>query len=113
MTIGKYEVGRGNALTITVTVKLDGTPVDETGWTAFLTVKKWPEDSDADAVIAYDIDVDEGTAEAVFEITAEDNDIDPGLYYYDIKTQDPDDKPENSDTGIYQITDVITKRVRA
>jgi hypothetical protein len=111
VSISKRNINRANDLALTITIKEDGTPVAEAGWTAFCTIKRWFTDSDDDAVYAETQDVDDTTSVAVFDIDSVDTDITPGLYYYDLKTKDPQGKLQNTDSGIVQIHDTITKRI--
>lgn len=111
MSIGKRNINRGNDLALTITIKEDGTPVGEPGWKAFCTIKQFFEDTDEQAVYAETLDVDETTSKATFEIDHVDTDITPGLFYYDLKTRDPQGKLQNTDSGIVQIHDTITKRI--
>lgn len=111
MSIAKRNINRANDLALTITIKEDGTPVAEAGWTAFCTIKRWFTDSDDDAIYNETLAVDTQTSMAVFDIDHVDTDVEPGLYYYDLKTKDPQGKLSNTDSGIVQIHDTITKRI--
>lgn len=111
MSIAKRNINRANDLALTITIRENGEPVAETGWKAFCTIKKWFTDSDEDAMYNETLEVNATTSVAVFDIDNVDTDVTPGLYYYDLKTRDPEGHLQNTDAGIVQIHDTITKRI--
>jgi hypothetical protein len=85
---------RGDAFSLIIpVVNADGSPFDFTGYKAFLTVKEKVDDDgemsldDADAVVQVVVNsISNPTAgEAVIPVEAEDVEIPPGTYYYDVQ----------------------------
>lgn len=91
----------------------DGEPVDITGWTVFLTVKKTLADADEDALIAKTVtdhtDPTAGlTAIAIDEEDTED--ADAGRYYYDIQLKDSDGKIHSAPRADFVLNADVTLR---
>ena len=102
------EMVRGTDKILSYEITYDGMPVDISGWTAWLTVRKdIPLTSvinDLDAIISKRIDVIDGTSGKVsFALTNEETDIDPRNYMYDVQMKSADNKINNTIVGKFTI----------
>lgn len=90
----------------------DGTPVDITGWTIFLTLKRKKTDSDADAVIQKVVTAfsDPVGGIAYVILTNEETHNFNGLYYYDFQYKDQNDMVQTITSGGLTFVVDITRR---
>ena len=72
----------------TVIIKQNGTPVDITGSTLTITLKKKPTDDDPGALQKDAVLTDPTNGTALFTLSSSDTDIDAMSYYYDIQWKD-------------------------
>ena len=107
-------VYRGDTLKLNYTIKEDGVPVNITGSEFRLTVRDSPpptdDTSDVDAKftsLAVVTDPLNGVFD--FNITPEQNTIDPFDYTYDVQWKNADGDIQTLGTGIYEITADITR----
>ena len=80
---------RGDSSSIEVEFSQDGTPIDITGSTVFLTVKPALTDDTGDTTAVIKVEVTSHTNPTAgittIPLSATDTDVDPGDYYYDIQ----------------------------
>lgn len=113
MATQKLEVIRGDDHVLKCTFKDEnGVAIDITGYKIYFTVKRRLTDSDANALIAVDATVhtlpDEGKTDLT--ISASDNNIPEGTYYFDFHWKDPSDKVLHTERGIYNVIESVGKR---
>ena len=99
---------------ITVYEADSATPRDITGWTIFFTLKRNIADPDSLAILTKDITVHTDPTNGVSQLalSADDTDIYPDTYFYDLKFKTaegeiavPDDFP-----GRFEVHDTVTDR---
>lgn len=90
----------------------DGSPIDITGWTIFLTVKAKEDDADVDAVISKTITVfsNPTAGEAVIELTPTDTNQIIESYVFDIQVKTSAGEIYTIIEGILNISQDITTR---
>ena len=95
-----------------IIVKKDGAYIDITDWTIYFTAKEKSVDPDTLALIQKDITshVDPTNGKTIIELTADDLDIDPGNYWYDIVGKDSSGNIHLIAIGKLQIERKITQR---
>lgn len=104
-------IPRGNDRNLRATVSQDDVVVDITGWTIFFTVKRDTDQEDADAAITKTVTPDDPTNGICnIALTDDDTDIAEGIYRYDVKVKDDQDKLQNSSVGNFIIEDRVTIR---
>ena len=104
----RMEVIRGDDCQFELTfVDIDGDPIDLTGATIYLTVKKNLTDSDDDAVInkSYSSFSDPTSGVTVIDLSHTDTSIPVRGYYFDIQVEDASNKITSTRSGrfiVYQ-----------
>ncbi len=90
MTVQDFVREQGTDEPITLTIKdSDGNAQDITGWTIRLTLKDYPSDTDANAVLQEDAVITNASGGlAQFNLSDSDTDSLEGTYYYDIRYKD-------------------------
>jgi hypothetical protein len=110
-------IKKGNPYNATLTfTDADGNAYPLTGKTVFFTVKYKDDtgDDDTNAVITADITDHTNASGGItaLALDADDTDIAPGDYKYDIRVYDADPLVQiNSTSGICTVVDIVTKRV--
>lgn len=102
---------RGDDTTITLKIKdSDGSVVDITGFTFWLTAKVNASDKDEDASIQKEVTShsDPSNGETKIILTNSDTDIEIGSYIYDIQMRDDNDKISTLTKGSLRIKRDVT-----
>ena len=96
MTLTNITLKRGDDFIATITLKVDNTPVDITGYTFFFTVKKRNDNvvNDSTALIQKIITshTDPTNGITTLDLSNTDTDITPGEYFYDVQYKDTDNR---------------------
>lgn len=105
---------RGDTLKLQYTFKEDGVILDITGWEVKLTVRLTPaptsDTTDVDAILTSLADIPVGTdGIANFNITPEQNTIDPTEYKYDVQYKNVDGDIRTVGTGRYIVDFDVTR----
>lgn len=109
----KITIPQGNDRAYEITVKnADGTDTNITGWTILFTVKNDLCEPDVDALIAATATISSPTTspQAYINLSASNTDIALGLYKYDLKFKDGSGKVQNTDVGVFEVTNRVTIR---
>jgi len=90
----------------------DGNAINLTDGTVFFTVKKKPTDTDEEAIIKKDITAfdDPTSGVCLLNLTPEDTNISPGVYWFDIQFKDATDGITSSSAGKFLVRQDITIR---
>lgn len=91
---------------------VDGNPIDLTGGTVFLTVKRSLSDPDEDALLQKEfIDFDDPTGGiTVIHLENSETDLPRGDYYFDIQLKDASSKIESTYVGKFIVKRDVTLR---
>jgi len=109
----KLTIIRGDTTTYTVTLTDSaGDPIDITGYTFFMTVKKSKDDKDDDAIITEDVTShsDPTNGVTVITLSSTDTNVAPGIYYYDIQYKDTSDNIKTVLYGVFEVLVDYTRR---
>lgn len=87
--------------------------VDLTGSTVFLTVKRKRTDTDAEALISKETTSFSAPTTGVmtFDLTDQETNIAPGLYYFDVQLKDSSGLISSSVAGDFRVSQDITTRI--
>ena len=104
----------GNAVIRTITVKQNGEPLDLTDYSLVCTIKRTlKRDDDENAIIKVNLTVEEDQitkkGKANLIITKEQNKIQDGVYYGDIKLFTPGGEPQNTSIFNYVLKNTVGK----
>lgn len=97
---------------VTFKHKQTGAKEDITDWTLYFTVKANMLDIDDNAKIKKDVTIHEDAinGKTVIELSANDTDLDAGIYYYDIKYKDDEDNIGIIVSGRITMVEPVTQR---
>ena len=110
---------RGDAFSLIIPVSnADGTPFDFTGYKAFLTVKSAvdadgemsTDDTDAVLQVVVNSIANPTAGEAVIPVGAEDMEIPPGTYYYDVQFVPASGEPWSLKYDEFVVIPDVTRR---
>ncbi len=107
-------IPRGTTKYYEVKFSKNGASEDITGYTIFFTLKESMKDPDSSALIQKDITSHEDAVNGIsaIELSAEDTNIEPGTYWFDIQYKD-NENPANKkllQIGRIKITETVTQR---
>lgn len=97
-------------------------PVDITGYTVMLTIKKDPTDADADAILALDVTEHTNPTQGITVVEITENAWDTGYkgdpvpsgtYHFDVQYVDTDGKPKTVMIGTCVVVQDVTHRTAA
>jgi len=109
--LSNLEIIRGDSEPFEITLAdEDGAPIDLTGAIIYFTVKKRKSDSDANASISKVITdhTSPENGESLISLTAEDTNIEPGTYFWDIQI-DRDGDIDSVKYGILKVFSDVTR----
>lgn len=110
----KFQLARANDKTLDVNLSENGTPVDVTGYEFWFTVKDMNDNAehDDDAVITKTLEIlnTDSLPQTQIVLTAQDTDIAPATYKWDIKIKDLNGNLLNSRVGTLEVVERVTVR---
>jgi len=103
---------RGDTFALYAHLSVDGTDIDITGYTFFLTIKAHEDDSDENAIIKADVAThpDPTHGKTVILVPAEEVDPLVGDFYYDVQYKDTNGVIRTPIEGIVTFTRDVTRR---
>ena len=114
MATTNFEQVRGTSIQETITVRVNGAPIDITGYTFYFTVKTTPDDvvDDSTALIqkTWTTHSNPTAGETILLVDAADTDIPKGTYFYDIQYKSPSGLVEGSGAKKFKILESATNR---
>lgn len=109
----RIQIIRRDDVKLTVTITDDeGNPLNLTGAKVYFTVKRNKRDTDAQAVITQEVTTHIDPVNGVTEVdlTAEQTDLEPRSYFFDVQVKDSSDRIRSINYGLIRIKQDVTIR---
>ena len=91
----------------------DGTPLDITGYSVFISLKKYYNDDDSKAVLTKKITnhTDPINGKTTIKLLPDETNVEPNIYFYDIQLVKDDENVFTVDSGLITVLPDITRRI--